>query len=76
VKAAPEAESGHPVALCNDVKKLISSCRSVQFRFAPKASHAVGVTREGFRENLDGYVTAKLGITGSVDFSHSVRANS
>jgi hypothetical protein len=35
--------------------------------FALETRHAFGITGKGFWQNLDSYITAKLGITGTVN---------
>ena len=50
--------------------------RREDFCFALEPRHAFAITSERFWQDLDGYIAAKLGITGTVDFTHAARTNS
>jgi hypothetical protein len=50
--------------------------RGKNLRFALKSRHTLGITCKGFGQMLDSYVTAKLGITGTINLTHSARTDS
>jgi len=49
--------------------------RGENLRFALKTCHALSVAGEGFGQDLDSYVTAKLGIVCTVNLAHPTRTN-
>lgn len=41
-----------------------------QTGFLLEAGEALGVAREGFRQDFDGHLAAELGVAGAVDLTH------
>jgi len=50
--------------------------RGKDLSFALKSRHPLGIKRKGFGQDLDGYVTAELGITGTANLTHSAGTDS
>ena len=50
--------------------------RRKNFGFALEANHAVQVTGERFRQNLDSHIASQLRIPGAIDLAHPARTNS
>jgi hypothetical protein len=50
--------------------------RGQEFRFALKASHALGVVREFVGQNFDGYIAPELGVPRAINFTHPAGTNS